>query len=1085
MKITIKILVQLLIYSIVFFSQLPATEAEEPPVPAETTIICIGYLNNPGFLYKKTPISYGDVCYDSSCYDGYCLTYLQEIAKYTGWHYKFIYDTWPNLWQKFQNGQIDILCAFTRTPEREQLYDFSKYPIGMEATALYVRSETPDIFYEDYPAFNGLRIAVMDGTYQQEALRKYAAEHHFQYTEVCFHDNAEMFDALDAAQVDAVSACTLYHVDHYKIVAHMSIEPFYFITQKNRKDQILAELDTSMAMIRFNKPDFEAHIQDKYYNSNQNTTPLYTRDEAAFIQQQGPIRIGIFSQRPPFSYYDEGRHAYQGITLDILDLIAQKSGLTFEYVPIPRGDLALDYLKNNQIDLSSGMVVTNSRLANTSLHLSAPYFAGQMDFAGKKGTQHDAAKSCRVAIPADAKGIYEYLQENYPEYEIITYTDSESCMQAVDQGEADMMIQNTLIVSALLQQPRFAGLTIWPSSNQAVEDYCLIGLSQQDPRLISIINKTLAVLNKKDLQNIVLKHTASAPYKMTLTDIFYKYRTAMAIITLLLLVCLYTAWYAFQQKQQNIVTLSSKNQQLANAIHQAEYANTAKSRFLSHMSHEIRTPMNAIIGMTTLALHNLKNPSRIEDYLHKIVLASRMLLAIINNVLDMSAIESSKLRIVKEPFPLRQLLTSIVEVYRPQCISKHLDFTIEEKDLTIETILGDPHRLNQILMNLVSNAVKFTPSGGKIRLTVSQLNIRDKTVYLCFQVTDTGMGMEEEFKDRLFQPFEQASASIAQEFGGSGLGLSITKNLIELMGGKIAVESILGKGTTFTVDLPFRLADSLHRPSKQLHSLRALIIDSDQNTLDYAGKLLDHLGVYHDTARRGQEGITMVQQAQQKEKAYDICFIDWNLPDRTGLDISKNLRTCTNDLMIVMISAHTFDHLEEILKEAGADAFLTKPLLQSSVFNLFMELSSNPFSPGNDPAKHWDFHGRQILLVEDNELNLEIATEILKLSGISVTQAINGRQAVEIFMQSPPATFDAILMDIQMPEMNGYEAAERIRSSSHPEAASIPIIAMTANAFTEDITHALAAGMNRHIAKPIDTHILYTTLDEIFQQKKK
>ena len=517
---------------------------------------------------------------------------------------------------------------------------------------------------------------------------------------------------------------------------------------------------------------------------------------------------------------------------------------------------------------------------------------------------------------------------------------------------------------------------------------------------------------------------------------------------------------------------------LEDALINAQNANAAKKDFLSRMSHEIRTPMNAIIGMTAIATSHIDDPARIGDCLYKIGLSSTHLMSLINDVLDMSKIEGGKLTISQEPFELRRLIDSVVSIVYPQTVAQGQTFEVHLADVEEEWLIGDVLRLNQILLNLLSNARKFTPKGGSIRVDIRQLSTRDG-VRMRFTISDTGIGMSEEFLGRLFTPFEQADASISQKYGGTGLGMSITKNLTTLMGGTIHVKSKLGEGSSFAVELPFAIPEqsrSLER-KRELDALDILVVDDDRDVCEYASLLLCRMGMTVSFALSGEEAVNRVIAAHDDGKDYDVCLIDWRMPGMDGIEVTRRIRqTVGPDVLLIIITAYDWTSIEASAREAGANGFISKPLFASSLYDTLLNVSGHDKPETNPASPVVDLTGHNVLLAEDNDLNREIAEELLKAQGLSVDCAKNGQVAVDMFRASVPGTYGAILMDIQMPVMDGYQATATIRALNRPDAAGIPIIAMTANAFSEDVSAASAAGMNGHIAKPIDTALLYQTL---------
>ena len=535
---------------------------------------------------------------------------------------------------------------------------------------------------------------------------------------------------------------------------------------------------------------------------------------------------------------------------------------------------------------------------------------------------------------------------------------------------------------------------------------------------------------------------------------------------------------------QRIIVLADQTEALAyqqtlsDALENARNANAAKSSFLSHMSHEIRTPMNAIIGMTTIAMSRLDDRARLEDCLGKIAQSSRHLLGLINDVLDMSKIEGGRLSIAHEPFNFRLSLQGIVNLIQPQIQEQGQNFEVSLSEVDEEELNGDAMRLNQILINLLSNAVKFTPRGGSIRLDIRQVHKNRNNVRFRFIIRDTGIGMSEEFISRLYMPFEQATASTASKFGGTGLGMAITQNLVSLLGGMISVKSKEGRGTEFTVELPFGLSGrQTSRELSALDPLKVLVVDDDPGTCEHASLLLGRMGLRARWVLAGKEAVDLILRARECGDDYDVCLIDWQMPDMDGVETARRIRREVGpDTLIIIISAYDWSPIEREAREAGVNAFINKPFFASTLHDTLLSITRHAPAKAEVSVpnrREYDFSGRRILLVEDNEFNREVAKEFLEMTGAAVECAGDGREALEKFTSSEPGHYALILMDVQMPVMSGYEATRAIRASDHAEAETIHILAMTANAFSEDIAAAVAAGMNGHLAKPIDVAALY------------
>ena len=515
------------------------------------------------------------------------------------------------------------------------------------------------------------------------------------------------------------------------------------------------------------------------------------------------------------------------------------------------------------------------------------------------------------------------------------------------------------------------------------------------------------------------------------------------------------------------------NQALSDAVAAAETANRAKSTFLSNMSHDIRTPMNAIIGFTTLAISNIDDTERVKDYLGKTLASSNHLLSLINDVLDMSRIESGKIHLEETEVNLSDVLHDLKTIVSGQIHAKQLDLYMDAMDVTDEDVYCDKTRLNQVLLNLLSNAIKFTPAGGMVSVRVRQLA---GPMHGCgqyeFRVKDNGIGMSQEFAQKIFEPFERERTSTVSKIQGTGLGMAITKNIVDMMGGTIEVQTEQGKGTEFIIRVPLR-AQAEHRPVEkitELEGLKALVVDDDFNTCDSVTKMLVKVGMRSEWTLSGKEAVLRARQSIEMSDAYHAYIIDWRLPDMNGIEVTRQIRSLNDDTPIIILTAYDWSDIEVEAKAAGVTAFCSKPMFLSDLRETLMSALGQKRTDATQellPAKEEDFKGRNILLVEDNELNREIALEILSEYGFQIDTAENGAVAVEKVRTSAPGRYDLVLMDVQMPVMDGYTATRQIRALEDPALAGIPILAMTANAFDEDRRNALASGMNGFLSKPI------------------
>ena len=531
----------------------------------------------------------------------------------------------------------------------------------------------------------------------------------------------------------------------------------------------------------------------------------------------------------------------------------------------------------------------------------------------------------------------------------------------------------------------------------------------------------------------------------------------------------------------NLLIMMYFNRKLKAAVDSADKANRAKTDFLSSMSHDIRTPMNAIVGLSLLTEKNADDPTIVRENLQKMNRASNHLLTLINDILDISKVESGKLNMSPVTFSIAECAENLVTISQPMVKEKNIDFRFHIDRVSHEYLYADQLRINQIFINLLSNAIKYTEPGGQVCVEMKEEpGQTDKSVQLIYTVSDNGIGMTPEFMAKMYEPFSRQTDSRVNAISGTGLGLAITKQMIDLMNGTIDCQSEAGKGTTFTVKLEITIADRQMEEMK-LPPIRVLIADDDEVLLETAKDTLSSIGVKADIARSGAEAIQMISDSAD----YQVMILDWKLPDMDGIEVTRRLRKeAHNDIPIILISAYDYSDIESAAKEAGISGYICKPLFCSTLYNKINEVLGNKSAPVNPDSDFEDFTGMRILVAEDNDINWEIISNILEMHGIETERAENGQLVLDRINDKKKAGFDLIFMDIQMPVMNGLNATKAIRSLDDPEIANIPIIAMTADAFSENVSECLAAGMNGHISKPIDIKLVMKEIRKIREEKQ-
>ncbi len=736
----------------------------------------------------------------------------------------------------------------------------------------------------------------------------------------------------------------------------------------------------------------------------ENTPVNLTAEEQAYLDRTDEIVIGCPVDNCPMLFIDEGEGEVKGIAIDVLDMISEMTGLTFRYQALPTGSITYEDLQRLQVDMVAGVESNDFNKNSLGMAMTDPYLHTAKVFVCKKGTEFDPDGTMTIAVNSGSQTLERVIQKQYPNFQVTFCNSAEEALAALRSGKADAILQNQYTIERILRKPIYEDFQIVATASIG-DSHCLgyivpVGENREnvitgDTRLLlSILNKGIANLDQSQVSFFIIKETSENAYQYTLLDMAYHYRYLMIVllISLLLILILLRKNRILHKKRaeqtaaaQRAKALAAINAQmeeqqllLMDALKHAEEGNRVKTSFLFNMSHDIRTPMNAILGFTELARRNTNDGAKVQDCLEKIQVSGKHLLQLINNVLEMARIENGNIALEENQCDLKGCIEKAQEILQAEIDQRHLVLKTDLSSVTNRWVYCDHLRLTQILFNILSNAIKFSKPGGNILITLSQTPCAMKE-YAAYElrVKDYGIGMSEEFLARIFEPFEREHTSTISQTQGTGLGMPITKNLIDLMGGTIQVISQPDKGTEFILQFTFKLQE--------------------------------------------QEPAEFEQMEQQ-----------------TGQSAEP------------------------------AECQSAEPQSQQTV-------------PETEPASTGDFSGKRLLLVDDNELNMEIAQELLCEAGFLVETAENGQIAVDMVQNSEPGYYDLILMDIQMPVMDGYQASRKIRGLENEALAQIPIIALTANAFDEDKKEAMASGMNAHIAKPLDVDVLYETLGRILK----
>ena len=1017
---------------------------------------------------------------------GYGYELLETLSGYAGWQFEYVTCDWSDCFEKLKNGEIDIIGGISYTEDRTQEMLFSDEPMGVEKYYLYADLSRADISASDFKTLNGKKIGVLMGTEPEVMLAEWEEKYGLKTEHVNISNNEDVKQKLANHEIDCfVSLEESFWAERgISTITRVGESGIYYAINKNRPD-IKEELDDAMRALDEAVPFYTADLYKRYFSMDY--TPILTGEEKAWLRKHGAIRMGFLASDSGVSTFDPATGEFTGVITDYIQFAADCLGnqeLEFQLVGYDSKEAELDALKSGEIDMIFHCD-QNPNLAE-EYHFACTNTTWTSNLMAVTNKQHFNENNVnRIAVPQNKLSLKKYLAFYYPQWEIVDCDTQEDAARLVKDGQADCFV--TGISSENKYSKKYSFYSV-PLVNPVRSCFAV---NSGNRSLLSILNKTIKAMPVNMLAGALAMYKSSAR-KVTLSDFikdnFFKVMLissiAVAVVLLTILMLLQKARKAEAAARKAASDTQEPNAKLQVAVEKAESANRAKSTFLSNMSHDIRTPMNAIIGFTTLALSNIDDTDRVKDYLGKTLASSNHLLSLINDVLDMSRIESGKIHLEEVEVNLSDVLHDLKTIVSGQIYAKQLELYMDAMDVTDEDVYCDKTRLNQILLNLLSNAIKFTPAGGTVSVRVRQLagKVRGCGQYE-FRIKDNGIGMSQEFAQKIFEPFERERTSTVSGIQGTGLGMAITKNIVDMMGGTIEVQTAQGKGTEFTVCVPMR-AQTEQRPVEkitELEGLKALVVDDDFNTCDSVTKMLVKVGMRAEWTLSGKEAVLRARQSIEMSDVYHAYIIDWRLPDMNGIEVTRQIRSLHDDTPIIILTAYDGSDIEMEAKAAGVTAFCSKPMFMSDLRETLMSaLGQKPADAVQRllPEKNADFKGKHILLVEDNELNREIAQEILREYGFLVDSAENGAVAVEKVSTAAPGSYDLVLMDVQMPIMDGYTATRKIRALDDPARAKLPILAMTANAFDEDRRNALESGMNGFLSKPI-------VIDDLVQELRK
>ena len=1010
---------------------------------------------------------------------GYAYDFQQDIKNYTGWNYEYVKGDWPELVEMLKEGKIDLMSNVSVTGERVGKMLYSAAPMGAEKFYVYVSDKNTEITPENYQTLQGKRVGVNAGCVQVGLFKEWAREHGISVALIEVPGNIALDKMMAQGELDAIVGVDTYRYHNMLPIVKVGESQFYFVVNKNRPD-LKEELDAAMGKILFQNRYYVEFLHKKYLAGHANAA--LTTEELAWLQAKGKIKIGYLKNILGYSGQNQQTGKLEGSLATFVEKAKScfiNGGLEFEPVPFATEEQELEALKKGEVDCVFPVYTCHFHAEQHGYLLTQSMYNTAVT-ALVTGDNFNETHKNVVAVNKHKLDKLIYVNNNYPHWTIKEYDTDAECIEAVRSPDVkvDCAIFNSYGINNIIS-PRNYGELQPVALNSEME--LSLAVAPNNVMLLSILNRAIDLVPRADLNSSLSYFSTPNERHVSFSD-FLKDNLWIVLLSILVLSAAVVVTVLFLLKRAK-----DAERQARIALQTAEHASKAKTTFLNSMSHDIRTPMNAIIGFTSLAAVHLDDKRLLENYLKKIMTSSNHLLSLINDVLDMSRIESGRIKIEENECNLPTVMHDLRNILQSDVKAKHLNFLFDTLDVRDDEVLCDKLRLSQIILNCMSNAIKFTKPGGTVGIKIVQRESTQEGYALYdFIISDTGIGMSEDFQKHVFEPFTREETSTVSGIQGTGLGMSITKNIVDMMGGTISVKSVQGRGTEFTISLCLKICHKQKKITviRSLKGMRALVADDNMDSCVSVCRLLEKVGMSAEWTMSGMEAVYKAKFAHEDGKSYKAFIIDWLMPDMNGIEVVRSIRgVIGNDTPIIILTAYDWSEIEQEAREAGVTAFCAKPLFLSDLYEVLNNhIESEQKEPEPVKGAKEDFSNARILLVEDNDLNREIGRAMLQGFNVHVEEAENGRVAVDMVATSQPNYYDLVLMDIQMPVMNGYDAAREILALQRDDVKNLPIVAVSANAFKEDMDKSIEAGMVAHLSKPFTKQMLEEILHKYLKK---